>query len=280
MVYRTFLPIDVLEYVDVIMSVSRLFIPVLLLSLSITACGDKEEASETPVKEVKVEAPKEVKKEVKKEMQMKHSPEEMEEMQKLAVEKRVAFMSGHVVAGLTLYRAGAPDQAAKHLLHPVSETHAAERAGIDALGFKGDVFEAVSKALDEGKPAAEVEPMLKEAEENIALLQKNAGGDAADIIRFLMETVDEEYAIGVKEGKITDPGEYQDAFGFSMIALEISKQQNNADLVSSVEALVKMWPEKGPLADSTPTAVADVTSQTAKVVAALPSSEPEKPAEK
>ena len=280
MVYRTFLPIDVLEYVDVIMSVSRLFIPVLLLSLSITACGDKEEASETPVKEVKVEAPKEVKKEVKKEMQMKHSPEEMEEMQKLAVEKRVAFMSGHVVAGLTLYRAGAPDQAAKHLLHPVSETHAAERAGIDALGFKGDVFEAVSKALDEGKPAAEVEPMLKEAEENIALLQKNAGGDAADIIRFLMETVDEEYAIGVKDGKITDPGEYQDAFGFSMIALEISKQQNNADLVSSVEALVKMWPEKGPLADSTPTAVADVTSQTAKVVAALPSSEPEKPAEK
>ena len=262
------------------MSVSRLFIPVLLLSLSITACGDKEEASETPVKEVKVEAPKEVKKEVKKEMQMKHSPEEMEEMQKLAVEKRVAFMSGHVVAGLTLYRAGAPDQAAKHLLHPVSETHAAERAGIDALGFKGDVFEAVSKALDEGKPAAEVEPMLKEAEENIALLQKNAGGDAADIIRFLMETVDEEYAIGVKDGKITDPGEYQDAFGFSMIALEISKQQNNADLVSSVEALVKMWPEKGPLADSTPTAVADVTSQTAKVVAALPSSEPEKPAEK
>ena len=84
---------------------------------------------------------------------MKHSPEEMEEMQKLAVEKRVAFMSGHVVAGLTLYRAGAPEQVAKHLLHPVSETHAAERAGIDALGFKADTFEAVSKALDEGKPA-------------------------------------------------------------------------------------------------------------------------------
>ena len=260
------------------MSVNRLFLPIpaILFSLTVVACGAKEEASAAPEKEVKLEAPKQV----KKEMPMNHSAEEMEEMQKLAVEKRVAFMSGHVVAGLTLYRAGAPEQAAKHLLHPVSETHAAERAGIDALGFKGDVFEAVSKALDEGKPAAEIEPMLKEAEENIALLQKNAGGDASDIVRFLMETVDEEYAIGVKEGKITDPGEYQDAFGFSIIALEIAKQQNNPDLVSAVEALVKMWPEKGPLADSIPTAVTAVTSQTAKVVAVLPSTESEKPAEK
>ena len=260
------------------MSVNRLYTPIFafLFTITITACGTKEEASEETVNEVKEDTPKQV----KEEMSMKHSSEEMEEMQKLAVEKRVAFMSGHVVAGLTLYRAGAPEQAAKHLLHPVSETHAAERAGIDALGFKADIFEAVSKALDEGKPAAEVEPMLKAAEENIALLQKNAGGDASDIIRFLMETVDEEYAIGVKEGKITDPGEYQDAFGFSMIALEISKQQNNAALVSVVEALVNMWPEKGPLADSTPTAVAEVTGQTAKVVAALSSGEPAKGTEK
>ena len=62
--------------------------------------------------------------------------------------------------------------------------------------------------------------------------------------------------------------------------MQKTKQQNNAELTSSVEALVKMWPEKGPLADSTPTAVADVTGQTAKVVATLPSSEPEKPAKK
>ena len=204
--------------------------------LSLPLVGLKR-TPEPPANEVKLEAPEQV----NKEMPMKHSPEEMEEMQTLAVEKRVVFMSGHVVAGLTLYRAGVPEQAAKHLLHPVSETHAAERAGIDALGFKADIFEAVSKALDEGKPAAEVEPMLKGAEENIALLQKNAGGDAAEIIRFLMETVDEEYAIGVKEGKITDPGEYQDAFGFSVIALQSGTQQDNAELVSQIETLVKMW---------------------------------------
>ena len=33
-------------------------------------------------------------------------------------------------------------------------------------------------------------------------IQKNAGGDVSDIIKFLMETVNEEYAIGVKDGKI------------------------------------------------------------------------------
>ncbi len=199
---------------------------------------------------------------------------DMGEMETLPVEKRVAFMSGHVVAGLKLFRAGAPDQAAKHLLHPVSETHQAERAGIDKLGFKGEIFETVSKALDEGKPATEVEPMLKQAEENINLLQKNAGGDPADIILYLMATVDEEYEIGVKMGKITDPGEYQDAYGFSVVALRIAKQikgKNTKNLVSSLEALVKLWPEKGPLADSKPTSVERVTNHTAKVVASLDS---------
>ena len=58
----------------------------------------------------------------------------------LPVEKRVAFMSGHVEAGLALYRAGFPEMAAKHLMHPVSETHSEERAGIDAFGFEQDLF--------------------------------------------------------------------------------------------------------------------------------------------
>ena len=190
----------------------------------------------------------------------------------LPVEKRVAFMSGHVEAGLALYRAGAPDQAAKHLLHPVSETHASERAGIDALGFQADVFEAVSKALDEGRPAAELEPQLKKAEENMALMQQKAGGDTKDIIEYLMGTVVEEYGVGVTEGKVTDPGEYQDAYGFSVVSLKMAKRIQDpkaADLTRELEALVAMWPEGGPLAASTPKPVAEVTAQTSKVLLAL-----------
>ena len=102
--------------------------------------------------------------------------------------------------------------------------HQAERAGIDALGFEPNVFKSVSIALEEGRPASEIEPMLKKAEGNIMYIQKNAGGDVSDIIKFLMETVNEEYAIGVKDGKIVEAGEYQDAYGFSSVALKMSKR--------------------------------------------------------
>ena len=193
-------------------------------------------------------------------------------MDALPVEKRVAFMSGHVEAGLALYRAGAPDQAAKHLLHPVSETHASERAGIDALGFQPAVFEAVSKALDEGRPAAELEPQLKQAEDNMALMQQKAGGDTKSIIEYLMGTVVDEYGVGVKDGKVTDPGEFQDAYGFSVVALKMAKRVDDpkaADLTRELEALVAMWPAGGPLADSTPKPVAEVAAQTSKVLLAL-----------
>ena len=190
-------------------------------------------------------------------------------MQTLSVEKRIAFMSGHVEAGLALYRAGKPDQAAQHLLHPVSETHEAERAGIDSLGFRPEVFKSVSKALDEGRPASEIESMLAEAERNIALLQKNAGGDLPEIIRFLMEKVEQEYKAGVSDGKIVEPGEYQDAFGFSVVALKLSKRVKNGGAQPLVEAskkLVAMWPEDGPLARSKPEPIEKVVKQIKNVI--------------
>jgi len=193
-------------------------------------------------------------------------------MTTLPVEKRVAFMSGHVEAGLSLFRAGAPDQAAKHLLHPVSETHEAERAGIDALGFDQEIFVRVSQALEEGRPAAEIEPQLAAAEANMALMQANAGGDPVAIISYLMDTVFDEYRVGVTDGAITDPGEYQDAFGFTVVALNIANRIEDKDtsrLITELEALLAMWPQTGPLADSTAAPVSALVAQTSKVHIAL-----------
>jgi len=193
-------------------------------------------------------------------------------MEMLSIEKRIAFMSGHVEAGLALYRAGKLDQAAKHLLHPVSETHQAERAGIDSLGFKPEVFMAVSKALDQGRPATEIEPMLIKAEENILLLQKNSGGDTTEIIQFLMEKVAEEYKVGVKDSKIVEAGEYQDAFGFSVVALKMAKRmksERSEQLVQEAQKLVKMWPEIGPLASSKPFPVEELDKQIENIIKIL-----------
>lgn len=190
------------------------------------------------------------------------------DMQTLAVEKRVAFMTGHVEAGLALFRAGAPEQAAKHLLHPVSETHASERAGIEALGFDQSLFVQVSDALAQGRPASEIEPQLAAVEANMALLQKNAGGNPRELIAYLMDMVIEEYKIGVTDGAITDPGEYQDAFGFTVVALDLAElRETNGpdDAIAQLRVLLAMWPDDGPLANSVPTAVSDVVAQAEKV---------------
>ena len=264
------------------MNISRvnpLYLALLILlicSTSFIACKDKAGQKEKPEDKVSDRAHKVMSKHDKNDQHSEKGQEETHEghesMKTLPVEKRIVFMSGHVEAGLALYRAGAPDQAAQHLLHPVSETHKDERAGIDALGFTPKVFQAVSKALDEGKPASEIEPMLKQAESNIALMQKNAGGSPAELIEYLMETVNEEYAVGVKEGVITDPGEYQDAYGFSVVALSIAqriKDEKSKDVIGHLETLVKLWPPEGPLAKSTPKAVAEVVAQTAKVVKSI-----------
>ncbi|MBI1237137.1 MAG: hypothetical protein GC188_10690 [Alphaproteobacteria bacterium] len=190
-------------------------------------------------------------------------------METLPVQFRVAFMSGHVEAGLALYRAGAPDQAARHLLHPVSETHAAEREGIDALGFNPVIFHQVSAVLEDGRPAAEIEPMLSAAEANLALLQENAGGDPRAIIAYLMDVTAEEYNIGVTGGEITDPGEYQDAFGFSVVAARLARRTGDDDLIAATVALAALWPEDGPVAASSPAPVADVMAGISAVRAAL-----------
>jgi len=179
----------------------------------------------------------------------------LDPMQVLPVEKRLAFMSGHVEAGLALYRAGAPDQAARHLLHPVSETHAHERAGLDALGFKPEVFEQVSAGLEAGKPAAEIEPLLAEAEANMRLMRDQAGGEPKTLIEYLMKTLAEEYDAGVDDGEIVNAGEYQDAYGFAVVARDIAAAQapeTYGELKLELDVLVLMWPSKGPLADSIP----------------------------
>ena len=103
-------------------------------------------------------------------------------------------------------------------MHPVSETHESERAGLDKLGFDPAPFERVSAALEAGKTASEIEADLKAAEGNLATMRKAAGGDAAELIRYLMGVTVDEYSVAVTNGTVSDAAEYQDAWGFVMVA--------------------------------------------------------------
>ena len=205
------------------------------------------------------------------EMHQAEGEETGHDMAQLPLPKRLAFMSGHVEAGLALYRAGEPEMATPHLLHPVSETHQAERKGLDELGFDAALFETVSKALEEGKAASEIEPQLKAAEANIAAVAQKAGGDPADIISYLMDVIIEEYSIAITDGKVSDPGEYQDAFGFAKVALDRAAALD-ADRLDKVReeilTLIALWPE-APIPPENPKPIEQVVDQAATVKAAL-----------
>ncbi len=193
------------------------------------------------------------------------------EEESLPLPKRLAFMSGHVEAGLALYRAGEPEAAAPHLEHPVTETHAAEREGLDALGFDGSLFEVVSRELEAGAAAAEIEPQLAAAEANLAMVTEKASGDPKQIIHFLMDTVVEEYGIGVPESAVTDPNEYQDAFGFTVVAIQradVFEGEAGDRLRSELAKLLALWPE-APIPPESPTPLADIEHQVEQIRSAL-----------
>ena len=194
-------------------------------------------------------------------------------METLPIENRLAFMTGHVEAGLALYRAGEPEMAAPHLLHPVSETHAAERAGLEELGFEAALFETVSEALEQGRPAAEIEDQLNAAQANLREVRERAGGDPAQIIRFLMDVVLEEYSIAITDGAVSDPGEYQDAYGFSIVARELADSLEGETAISvaaEIDALLALWPEGAPIPPNDPAPVDRVSAYAARVTMALP----------
>jgi len=191
----------------------------------------------------------------------------------LPLPQRLAFMSGHVAAGLALYRAGEAEAAAPHLMHPVSEGYEAERAGLDRLGFEPDTFRSVSNALEQGKPASEIERQLEAAEANLSAMREEAGGDPAALIRFLMDTAVEEYSAALTDGKVTDAAEYQDAWGFVTVARELSSElegSSSQKVAAAVDEMLGLWPKDAPLSPADPAPAGQVSALASRVLLALP----------
>ena len=189
-----------------------------------------------------------------------NSASEADEMNGLPLELRLAFMTGHVKAGLALYRLGELEMAAPHLLHPVSETHEHERMGLEKFGFDSTPFLKVSEALKANQAAKDIEPLLRQADTNLYEVALKVGGDSSEIINFLLNTIIAEYSIAITDDKITDIGEYQDAYGFQVVAQSYAAalSDNNRDLVASaLTDLATLWIE-GPLPVQNPTSVNDM----------------------
>lgn len=190
----------------------------------------------------------------------------------VSLDQRVAFMAGHVEAGLALYRAGEYEAAAKHMKHPVSESHASEREGLAELGFDPAPYEAVSASLAAGESADAVEEQLAAVEANLATMREQAGGDASAQIRYLLDTAVEEYSAGVTDGAITDPGEYQDAWGFVKVAKDIAvglEGPKASNVRETLDQMMALW-ENGPVPSGNPVPAGQVSALASRVMLDLP----------
>lgn len=184
---------------------------------------------------------------------------------------RLAFMAGHVRVGIALYREGELQMAAPHLLHPVSETHAAERVGLDKLGFDSVLFDQVSLALENNRPAVEIESLLDKAEANIALVTERVGGDRVAIIKFLLNTIIDEYSLSISDGNLTNIGEYQDAYGFSQVAINHARKLHETQYSGAevrLENLTELW-LLGPKPVDSPTPVVVLVDEVTAILASL-----------
>jgi hypothetical protein len=189
-------------------------------------------------------------------MERPHQKSELaNDMSTLELPLRLAFMSGHVQAGLALYKLGEMEMAAPHLLHPISEMHKSERVGLQKLGLDVVSFVAVSAALEARRASFEIEPLLSQADSNLQMLADRAGGASVTIIMFLLELIIQEYSIAVTDGRIADIGEYQDAYGFHLVAMMHAKklpEEIRSKVTKSLSDLGSLWMD-GPKPVKNPT---------------------------
>jgi hypothetical protein len=105
------------------------------------------------------------------------------------------------------------------------------------------------------KPVAEVEALHTKLVKEIAEArpQKLEAPAVALVVSNLVRTAADEYAAGVKDGKVTDTHEYQDAWGFVQVAsqhlknLSADERQEHAADIGALEkelaGLEGLWPD-------------------------------------
>ena len=163
--------------------------------------------------------------------------------EELPPQHRLALISGHVAAGIFLYRSGRLSEASKHLMHPVSETHKAERVGLESEGLDIGRFETISRSIEAGIRASQINELLNKAEENLLAVSNRITVDDKTVIKFLLQTAIKEYKAGVPRDKfIANLGEYQDSWGFVVVArrhAEKLKGETRDSLIYDLDALLK-----------------------------------------
>lgn len=124
-------------------------------------------------------------------------------------------MRGHLMAAEALIEAGEADMAAPHLKHPLKENYDALESAFEERGVPE--FEATLEAMEASDPSNSADALAKIADARKAIDVAGEGIDpsakAHGVVALLREAA-QEYEEGVKDGKVEELAEYQDAYGF------------------------------------------------------------------
>ena len=160
----------------------------------------------------------------------------------LAYQAQLGLMRGHLFVGNALYQQGFIEHAKTHMKHPESELYADVADVLIGRGGQGfaaqlsQLADAVNNEQGDAAVAAayaEIETAIKQHEALIADDNKQAINQmlvAASLIRIAAD----EYAIGIVDGKTSNVHEYQDAYGFTQVSLELVDSIDSEDLAVKV----------------------------------------------
>lgn len=170
----------------------------------------------------------------------------------------LGLMRGHLLVGHALFALGEGTAAQTHSKHPGDELYAGiagEFAGRGADGF-ADELEAHAAAVAGGDEAAVAGAYaaLKKAIAGSERVVATSPSLTARLVGLLLEEAAAEYAVGIVDGQLENAHEYQDAYGFTQIALEVARTQHAALAASDpdrevfaaiaqrIAALSRLWP--------------------------------------
>jgi len=177
---------------------------------------------------------------------------------------QLGLIRGHLWVGMKLYEEGHIKMAKTHMKHPGDELYTGLVGAFAARDLPGfaDELTALADSVLEDKDEALVIANYKALQAAISKNEPIATMSAADVllsVASMLSTAAEEYAIGIKEGKVSNVHEYQDALGFTEIVLARlqglspeQKQEAEAELENARQLIIElrpMWPTVAPSGD-------------------------------
>ena len=169
---------------------------------------------------------------------------------------RLGLIRGHLFVGNALFDLGEREAARTHSKHPSDELYAAMEDEFAARGVAGfaEQLDAHANAVDTSNEATVAERYADlvtaiAASEDVVELSESL---AAQVIVMLVREAAREYAIGIVDGKLANAHEYQDAYGFTQIALVLAQRARERaaepdkavfdGIARQLSALKDMWP--------------------------------------